>query len=431
MRVTTSALQITSDAYQPGTDGSSFYLAVYTDDMSELLYATFLGTSSSMVHVDGGTSRFDKRGIVYHAVCASCNLDDSSFPTTPGAWAEKNGSRGCNNAAFKFDLASLNARIRTNTPEFDQPNIVRGCAPFEVAFENKSIGGEVYEWFFGDDSDTVSFERDTIYHTYEASGTYEVVLKAIDASTCAEVDIDYATIIVYETNFEVSESTTICGGDFAQLSASGGVSYLWYPATGLINSNSAFPKAFADTTTTYFVKITDLNGCTFEDSLTVEVIPEIKVNITIENRNKCGNQPVMEFINNSENVESVLWEFGNNVSSTELNPIISFNQPGSYEAQVSLFNQQCVKQFSIPFEIQKLFIPNIITPNNDGLNDTFEITSSIPFKLKILNRYGKEIFSSDNYKNDWAGEGLNPGIYYYEVTFPDFEICTGWVQLMY
>ncbi len=431
MGVTTSALQITSDAYQPSTDGSSFYLAVYTDDMSELLYATFLGSSSSMVHVDGGTSRFDKRGIVYHAVCASCNPDDSSFPTTPGAWAEKNGSRGCNNAAFKFDLASLNARIRTNTPEFDQPNIVKGCAPFEVAFENISVGGEVYEWFFGDDMDTVSFERDTIYHTYEAAGTYKVVLKAIDSSTCAEVDFDFATIIVYETNFEVSEGTTICGGDFAQLSASGGVSYLWYPVTGLINPNSAFPKAFADTTTTYFVNITDKNGCTFEDSLIVEVIPEIKVNITIENRNKCGDQPVMEFLNNSTNVESVLWEFGNNVSSTELNPTINFSQPGSYVAQVSLFNQQCVKQFSIPFEIQKLFVPNIITPNNDGLNDTFEITSTLPFNLKIMNRYGKELFFSENYLNDWDGAGLNPGIYYYEITFPDFESCTGWIQLMY
>ena len=62
MRVTTSALQITSDAYQQGTDGSSFYLPVYTDDMSELLYATFFGTSSSMVNVDVVQSGFVRRG---------------------------------------------------------------------------------------------------------------------------------------------------------------------------------------------------------------------------------------------------------------------------------------------------------------------------------------------------------------------------------
>jgi len=430
MDVTTSALFATSDAYQIGTDGSSFYLAVYTDDMSELLYATFLGSQTSVVHVDGGTSRFDKRGIVYHAVCASCNLDDSSFPTTPGAWSEENGSRGCNNAAFKFDLASLNARIKTNTPEFDQPDIVRGCAPFDVLFENRSVGGQIYEWSFGDEKDTVSFVRDTLQHTFTKAGTYTIALKAIDNSTCAEIDYDYKTIIVYETNFQVSESKTICGGDFAQLSASGGVSYVWSPSEGLDNPLSAYPRAFADTTTTYYIQIKDQNGCLHLDSLTVEVIPEIKVDISVEQRNKC-NDPTVEFTNNSQNVESVLWEFGNDILSTEMSPSINFTENGDYEANVSLLNNGCVKQFSIPFSIQKLFIPNIITPNKDGKNDTFAITSQFPINLRIINRYGKEVFFDVNYQNDWSGDGLSAGIYYYEVIFPDFESCTGWVQLMY
>ena len=98
---------------------------------------------------------------------------------------------------------------------------------------------------------------------------------------------------------------------------------------------------------------------------------------------------------------------------------------------MSLLNNGCVKRFSIPFSIQKLFIPNIITPNKDGKNDTFAITSQFPINLRIINRYGKVVFFDVNYQNDWSGDGLSGGIYFYEVIFPDFESCTGWVQLMY
>jgi gliding motility-associated-like protein len=431
MRLRTSGLITTPEAHQLTSDGSSFYLAVYTDDMSELLYATHLGTGSSLVHVDGGTSRFDKQGIVYHAVCASCNVDDSTFPTTPGAWAEQNGSRGCNNAAFKFDLASLNARIRTNTADFSQPNIRNGCAPFEVAFENISVGGEIFEWDFGDEFDTVSFVRDTIFHTFESSGTYEIRLRALDSSTCAEEDFAFTTINVYSTDFQVSESTEICGGSFAQLSASGGAEYFWEPRETLIQPNSPYPKARPDTTTMYYLTMIDQNGCRYQDSLTVEVIPEIKIGIDVALTDKCSGVAKLDFTNSSENFDSISWNFGNGDTSSELEPLASYLDPGDYDVVVTLTNQGCVKEFTIPVLLDELFIPNVLTPNGDGENDVFKITTSLPIKLSIFNRNGKEEFQSDDYQNDWDGKGMNPGVYYYEVTFPDLEICSGWVHLLF
>jgi hypothetical protein len=56
----TSGMPITQDAFQKTTAGSDFYFIVLTDDASEMLYGTFLGGNQSSVHVDGGTSRFDK-----------------------------------------------------------------------------------------------------------------------------------------------------------------------------------------------------------------------------------------------------------------------------------------------------------------------------------------------------------------------------------
>jgi hypothetical protein len=63
----TTNMPITLDAFQRTTHGSDFYFIVLTDDASELLYATYLGGNQSSIHVDGGTSRFDKSGIIYHA----------------------------------------------------------------------------------------------------------------------------------------------------------------------------------------------------------------------------------------------------------------------------------------------------------------------------------------------------------------------------
>ncbi|MEZ4687589.1 MAG: hypothetical protein R3B47_16470 [Bacteroidia bacterium] len=112
----TRNMPITQDAQQSATDGSDFYLFVLARDGDSVLYATYFGGNNpggfAGEHVDGGTSRFDKRGIVYHAVCANCSgisvpgtSPNASFPATPGAWSITNNSN-CNLAAFSLTLAS-------------------------------------------------------------------------------------------------------------------------------------------------------------------------------------------------------------------------------------------------------------------------------------------------------------------------------------
>ena len=109
---TTDGLPTTPDAAQPGTDGSDFYLAQFSAGLRDLTYGTFYGNpdpNSEGEHVDGGTSRFDPRGIVYQAVC-SC-FSPTGFPIPPGANSyslTNNGNNGltlgCNNAAFVLNF---------------------------------------------------------------------------------------------------------------------------------------------------------------------------------------------------------------------------------------------------------------------------------------------------------------------------------------
>ncbi|MFN0255901.1 DUF7507 domain-containing protein [Pedobacter ureilyticus] len=64
----------------------------------------------------------------------------------------------------------------------------------------------------------------------------------------------------------------------------------------------------------------------------------------------------------------------------------------------------------------ELLIPNLFTPNGDGNNDAFEILGLNQYannELVIVNRWGNELFRTKNYQNNWTGEGLNEGTYYY------------------
>jgi gliding motility-associated-like protein len=61
-------------------------------------------------------------------------------------------------------------------------------------------------------------------------------------------------------------------------------------------------------------------------------------------------------------------------------------------------------------------VPNVITPNGDGLNDVFIVKNITVYPentLSIFNRWGKKVYEKQGYKNDWDGGGLEDGTYYY------------------
>lgn len=106
-------MPLTSNAVNSTTDGQDFYITVFTENMASLDYASYIGGTRTNDHVDGGTSRFDERGIIYQSVCASCPTRFgqnyiSDFPTTEGAYAETNSSYRCSNASFKYAAVNLN-----------------------------------------------------------------------------------------------------------------------------------------------------------------------------------------------------------------------------------------------------------------------------------------------------------------------------------
>ncbi len=114
----THGLPVTANAVRgmpdtPGA-GSDFYLAQFAPGLTRLLYGTYYGNAdrnSVGDHVDGGTSRFDPRGVAYSAVCSCSSY--TGFPVPPGAYSYSttNNSSNCNNAAFKLNFEPQSATV--------------------------------------------------------------------------------------------------------------------------------------------------------------------------------------------------------------------------------------------------------------------------------------------------------------------------------
>jgi len=114
--------------------------------------------------------------------------------------------------------------------------------------------------------------------------------------------------------------------------------------------------------------------------------------------------------------------------------ITGFSTPGNYSFTYA--NGAGCADTVVIHVLDNINVPNIITPNGDGKNDTFQIVglSSFPnSELIIFNRWGAEVYRSANYLNDWDGKGLSEGTYYYILHRKELDssITTfkGWVYL--
>lgn len=255
----TFGLPTTSDAYQSTTDGNDFYLMVLEPEAEGLNYASFFGGNVAPEHVDGGTSRFDKDGKVYQAVCAGCQ-GQSDFPTTPGAWSNTNGSTGCNLAVMKFDLSTVVAII-----SIDGPDVV--CAPAVVGFQSQSSGGDTYHWDLGDGSTST---EESPSHTYTSAGVYTVTLTVTDSHDCViGATTTMQVTVMDDVVASIEPVEPICPGGEVQLVAMPpGNEYAWSPAIGLSATNVQSPTASPGTATTYQVVVSGLCGM---DTAEVEV----------------------------------------------------------------------------------------------------------------------------------------------------------------
>ena len=273
--LSTFGLPTTWDALSQNTSGSNFYFISLEKDASNLLYATFYGgqnTGDAEEHVDGGTSRFDKRGIIYQAVCAGCG-GRNTFPTTPGVVSPtKTYGVNCNLGVIKLDYG-----LQSVVADFSIPS--EACAPVTINFQNNSqtfSNNTTFFWNFGDGrNDTVSNPT----HVYANSGTYRIKLVVSDPSACNIKDSIEKQIVILSNTKDTYPAQHVCKGDQIQIGRPpmSGAIYRWTPTVGLNNYTISNP-IFEDTVSRQYTLYVSNGQCadTFTQWVYVSSFPDGK-----------------------------------------------------------------------------------------------------------------------------------------------------------
>lgn len=338
----TTGLLTTSDAYQTTTDGSDFYLLVLEADASAVTYASFFGGNISAEHVDGGTSRFDRKGIIYQSVCAGCG-GNSDFPIFPPNAVSAINNNSCNNGVFKYDF-----QLPLTVANFNAPPLL--CEGSTIQLVSSSSLAASVQWHFSDDNSTVF--GNSVVHTFNSPGTYTITLTAQNPVTCNAVDTLSRTVTVVAPLVETLGDVTVCEGvpvQLGQVSADPNAVYLWTPNDGNLSDVNGPLPIFTGSTSASYQLLVQHDVCT--DTLTQNVIvPQLELTLPSDTA-LCvpGNVDLNALISPSSG--SLIWsdfpDYSNqlNNSSQDLSISVFVNGVHTYYAQLS--SQGCVVEDSV------------------------------------------------------------------------------------
>ena len=360
---------------QSTTDAYNFYLMVLGPNMNNLLFGSYFGGASSHEHVDGGTSRFDKKGIIYQSVCAGCGGNDD-FPVTPGAWptslygSNVNQSTNCNNGVFKIDfqLNSAQANISANT--------LSGCAPLNVNFNNTSTPGHTYLWSFGG-NDTTSQVFNPV-KTYTASGTYTVHLY-VKSSICNNLyDTASLVITVYPkpvANFTMTVDSCSNNVQFSNISNPLTSTFKWYLNSVLFSSTTNATKSF-NSAGTYTLKLVATNSFGCKDSISKTILVPVD-SITINPpQSKCTYETkVLQASGGTSYTWTPTTGLSNPFSASTSCSIQTTTIYTATILQNSLFGKTCIKTLTTSVKVYPK-ITSLFTYSIGGCNNNVQFTDA-------------------------------------------------------
>lgn len=265
--------------------------------------------------------------------------------------------------------------------------------------------------------------------TYTIIGTDSI--NCVDSINFTVNVVPRPTAIIANTNTE-----TICSGDSALIVVDLTGNPPWnitYSINGSVHqdiTNNNPYLIFSDISGNYTIPIiSDANNCDNSGSGSVIInILNTPIGSFLTNPEVTDIlQPQVSFTDYSIYATNWTWNFGDNSFSIDQNPIHYYEAPGSYIVTLVAANDICIDSVIANVIINPIFtfyVPDVFTPNGDGLNDIFMakgLESGIEsFSMHIYNRWGQKVFHSNDMNLGWDGSSAkqkNQSGYYSYIIF--------------
>lgn len=374
-----------------------------------------------------------------------------AFPARGGEWT----GPGVNNATSTFNPAVAGPGIHTlnytvsGCQETAQAEVVE--SDFEILdrsepAQTKCIGDTVslifnsneedihYAWYFresaGDEFEKIDSAKKEI--SVLMPGYYQV---NVQRPICPLRTENFVIEDEAEVDVTIDPVSILCADDQVALHAepSSGV----WSGTGISVDGVFDTSDLPDGSYKGRYKIVTGLGCTWRDSITIS-IDRLREPVLDQDRESiCGATPVVMALSNVDSRSAIAWYNAGNPISGKEGASLTITQPGTYAARIS--KHGCAfdtRTIHVMEQVDTLFVPNIVTPNNDTQNDYFEIRGEglHQFNLSVLNRYGKIVYEATDATFQWPAENISSGVYYWRITYQNCLQRTrekkGWVHII-
>lgn len=295
--------------------------------------------------------------------------------------------------------------------------------PFEANLELVSQGLDSFEWV---SPDGTSFENNLNFLSTDP-GSYTVLLNISDEDCLGDVQTPFVFEVLgsVEAITNTNQIIACAPDDFLVQGSSNLGDGIW-----IINGQTfdqdvvsgSWEESFSGT---WSYIATNAATCNVSDTVLVEVVVSQAPSGVFSwssPSTPCQEEWILELEFTGDHVDEVIWEV-NEELYFGFNHSIFYSSFEEIEVNASASNSICpnllTEQFSLVSlvgEESTLLVPNVITPNGDGLNDVLlfpaDQLKGDTYSLQITNRWGQEVFESTNAKTPWRGD-VEDGVYFY------------------
>jgi gliding motility-associated-like protein len=380
------------------------------------------------VSTNGGTSWTD--------ILGATSTSYTRQPTGPGVYqyrlaAAQSGNISAASCRVASELVTINVNAR---PEPNASTNDPACEGDTLRL-TAADGGAAYVWT-GPDGFTSSLQNPVISKTTTAhSGKYYVTMTIPPG--CSNIDSTEAIfnkVPVASAGSDIS----ICEGTSATLRGNGDGTYSWSPAHSVSNANSATTIASPRDTTNYILTVS--NGqCKGYDTASVFVWKKPTANAGPDQKIYEGDTVQLSGTAGGTGV-SYAWTPAYRINNnTILNPVVRPSFDFTYTLKVASPMGCGTASDNVFIRVyRRISIPNAFSPNNDGINDTWDIVHLNTYpeaSISVFNRNGQKVYESMGYAKQWDGRyngaPLPVGTYYYVIDLKNaWKPFSGWVMIL-